>query len=249
MRLIRNHFTYANVVATIALVLAVGGASAFAASKIGSGQLKASSVTAAKIRAGAVTEAKLRDGAISAAKLGDGVVTGSKLADGVVAGAKLANDAVTGAKVADGSLSGRDIDLRSLGSVPQADAVDGQTIAPFFGELASGGPEITLLEFGGVRLAATCPALQPVLLLSKTTEQEAAAEAALVAIGDKPTRFGIVDLGGADAGQRISREASGAGSGDVVFKGGGVTTIDFAWRNDDFAPGPGCRFFGRVFAG
>lgn len=247
MRRIRTRLTYANVTATIALVLALGGASAFAATKIGSKQLKAGAVTAAKIHAAAVTEAKLGEGAVSAAKLRDGAVSGAKLGDGAVTGPKLAADAVTGAKVADGSLSGRDIDLRSLGSVPAADAVDGQTIAPFFKEVANDGVDVTLIEFGGARLVGRCFERRPTLFLSKTKEIEATAEASLVANGDKPTSVGVVSLGDAEAGQQINREALGAGTAEVAFEGGQVTTIEYAWRNDGFRNSMGCRFFGRIF--
>jgi hypothetical protein len=56
--------TYANVVATLALVIAVGGASAFAASRlpknsVGTKQLKNNAITGAKIRNGAVSGAKI----------------------------------------------------------------------------------------------------------------------------------------------------------------------------------------------
>jgi hypothetical protein len=57
--------TYANVVATLALVIAVGGASAFAASKlpknsVGTKQIKKEAITAVKIKNGAVTGAKVQ---------------------------------------------------------------------------------------------------------------------------------------------------------------------------------------------
>jgi hypothetical protein len=64
MRHLRCRLTYANVVATLALFLALGGATAFAASQlgknsVGSKQLRKNSVTAAKIKNGAVTQAKI----------------------------------------------------------------------------------------------------------------------------------------------------------------------------------------------
>jgi hypothetical protein len=52
---LRGRFTYANVVATLALVIAVGGASAFAATKlaknsVGTKQIKKNAVTSAKVK-------------------------------------------------------------------------------------------------------------------------------------------------------------------------------------------------------
>ncbi|HET9678016.1 MAG TPA: hypothetical protein VFP21_11010 [Solirubrobacterales bacterium] len=67
--MIRPRITYANVVATLALVLAVGGASAFAADQlaknsVGTKQLKNNAVTTAKIKNGAVTGAKVNLGSL-----------------------------------------------------------------------------------------------------------------------------------------------------------------------------------------
>jgi hypothetical protein len=65
--------TYANVVATLALFIAIGGASAFAASQLGKNtvgtkQLKNNAVSAAKIKNGAVTQAKISSAAQAALK-------------------------------------------------------------------------------------------------------------------------------------------------------------------------------------
>ena len=76
MSKVKSRLTYANVIATIALFLALGGG-AFAALKIpkksvGTKQLKANAVTEPKIAAKAVTEGKIGDGAVSAGKLASG---------------------------------------------------------------------------------------------------------------------------------------------------------------------------------
>jgi hypothetical protein len=60
----RPRLTYANVTATLALIIAVGGASAFAAThlsknSVGAKQIKKNAVTTAKIKNGAVTGPKL----------------------------------------------------------------------------------------------------------------------------------------------------------------------------------------------
>ncbi len=69
MTQIRKRLTYANVMSSIAVFLVLGGATAFAASKIGSHQLKANSVTTAKIKKNAVTTAKIKNGAVTGAKV------------------------------------------------------------------------------------------------------------------------------------------------------------------------------------
>jgi hypothetical protein len=87
---IRKRLTYANVMSSLAIFLILGGATAFAAKKIGSSGLKANSVTTAKIKKEAVTTKKIK------------------------------KNAVVGSKVKDGSLSGADINLSTLGTVPSA---------------------------------------------------------------------------------------------------------------------------------
>ena len=94
----RPRLTYANVTATLALIVAVGGASAFAAT-----QLAKNSVGAKQLKKNAVTTAKIK------------------------------NEAVTAAKVKKGTLTGTQINLASLGTVPNAtnaanaEALNGQS--------------------------------------------------------------------------------------------------------------------------
>lgn len=76
MRHVRNRLTYANVMSTIAVVLALGGASAFAAShlarnSVGTKQLKRGAVTAAKLQANAVSGDKVLDGSLSGADVNE----------------------------------------------------------------------------------------------------------------------------------------------------------------------------------
>jgi hypothetical protein len=87
----RPRFTYANVVATLALFLAVAGGAAFAAGKlaknsVGSKQLKAGAVTSAKIKKGAVTGAKVADETITGRNVNEatlGQVPDAKTLDGI----------------------------------------------------------------------------------------------------------------------------------------------------------------------
>ena len=70
----RPRLTYANVTATLALIIAVGGASAFAAT-----QLAKNSVGAKQLKKNAVTTAKIKDQAITAAKVKNGTLTGAQI--------------------------------------------------------------------------------------------------------------------------------------------------------------------------
>jgi hypothetical protein len=89
MTVLRGKFTYANVVATMALFIAVGGASAFAATQlpknsVGAKQLKKGAVNTAKIKDGAISETKIKDGAVTGAKIKQGAIGASALASGVI---------------------------------------------------------------------------------------------------------------------------------------------------------------------
>lgn len=79
MNVLRGKLTYANVVATLALCIAVGGASAFAATQlprnsVGSKQLKKNAVNSAKIKQEAVTGAKIKKGSIPSSALASNVI-------------------------------------------------------------------------------------------------------------------------------------------------------------------------------
>ncbi len=87
---IRKRLTYANVMSSIAVFLILGGATAFAAKKIGSNELKGNAVTTAKIKKSAVTASKIKNNSITTAKIANSAVTGGKIANGSVDGTKLA---------------------------------------------------------------------------------------------------------------------------------------------------------------
>ncbi len=91
MQQIRKRLTYANVMSSIAVFLILGGATAFAAKKIGRHQLKANAVTTSKIKANAVTTRKIKKDAVSTAKIKNLAVTNSKLGEAAVTFSKIAS--------------------------------------------------------------------------------------------------------------------------------------------------------------
>lgn len=102
MKQIRNRLTYANVMSSLAVFLVLGGATAFAASKIGANQLKANSVKTGKIVKEAVTTSKIKNNAVNTAKITDGAVTGAKADEasfGQVPSAKTAETAGSASNV------------------------------------------------------------------------------------------------------------------------------------------------------
>ncbi|MBM3666021.1 MAG: hypothetical protein FJW90_00810 [Actinobacteria bacterium] len=81
--MIASKLNYANVMATIAVFLALGGG-AFAAVKLGKNSVKTKNiagkaVTANKLANNAVTEAKIAGGAVTEAKIAGGAVTEAKV--------------------------------------------------------------------------------------------------------------------------------------------------------------------------
>jgi hypothetical protein len=128
MRIPRPRLSYANVIATIALFVALGGAAVAAGlpkNSVGPNQLKRNAVTTAKLKRGAVSSGKIAPKAVTAGKLGanavlpgnlgkgiitteklgDGSVIAAKIKNGVVTTNKLNNGAVTSAKLGDGSVT------------------------------------------------------------------------------------------------------------------------------------------------
>jgi trimeric autotransporter adhesin len=95
----------ATIIATIALLVALSGAG-YAATKIGTGQLKNNAVTTAKIKNNAITTAKIRTGAVQGGDLATNAVTARALAPNAVTGRDLAAGAVGTASIANGAVSG-----------------------------------------------------------------------------------------------------------------------------------------------
>lgn len=120
MKQIRKRLTYANVMSSIAVFMVLGGATAFAATKIGANEIKANSIKTGKIVKEAVTAGKIKNAAITTGKLGGNAVTSEKIADNAVTTTKIADNAVTTTKIADKAVTGAKLDLPSIGTVPNA---------------------------------------------------------------------------------------------------------------------------------
>jgi hypothetical protein len=134
MRRASTRATYANVSATLALVIALGGGAAFASGQlgpksVGEPQLRPGAVTAPKLRKNAVTPPKIAAQAVKRGKLAAGAVDNSKLAGGAVSTDKLAGGAVTSEKIAAGAVTGDKVDEASLGQVPSAARADSASSA------------------------------------------------------------------------------------------------------------------------
>jgi hypothetical protein len=110
--------TYANVIATIALFVALGGVAVAAGlpkNSVGVKQLKRGAVTPVKIRKNAITSGKIAPGAVTPGKLGanavlpgnlgNGIISTDKIAAGAVIASTIKNGVVTNNKLANGSVN------------------------------------------------------------------------------------------------------------------------------------------------
>jgi hypothetical protein len=94
---VRQRLSYSNVIATMALFIALGGVAVAAGlprNSVGPKQLKRGAVTAAKIRKQAVTSAKLAPKSVINGKLGPNSVGPGNIGNGAVTTAKLAKASV-----------------------------------------------------------------------------------------------------------------------------------------------------------
>jgi hypothetical protein len=133
--------TYSNVVSTLCLVLLLGGGAAYAAAhmgknSVGAKQLEKNAVTTAKIKKNAVTSAKIKNGAVTSAKIKNG--------------------AVSALKVMDGTLTGQQINVSTLGTVPSAASVNGQTPMKIFKIMSKGESNVQVASIAGFSITATC---------------------------------------------------------------------------------------------
>ena len=102
MKRFRPRLTYANVIASLALFVALGGsavAAGLAKNSVGPNQLKKGAVTGKAIRKQAVTAGKIAPKAVVAGKLGPNAVLPGNLGAGIIDSSKISASAVTAEKI------------------------------------------------------------------------------------------------------------------------------------------------------
>ena len=92
LRKLRSRMTYANVVSTLALALAVGGGTAYAATKIGTHNIRYHAVTGSKVAVNAVTASKVKNSALSGADIRDNSIRGADIRTGTLEASDFAPD-------------------------------------------------------------------------------------------------------------------------------------------------------------
>ena len=92
LRKLRARMTYANVVSTIALAIAIGGGTAYAATKIGTKNIRYHAVTASKLATNSVTGSKVKSNALSGSDIRDNSVTSAEVRAGTLLATDFAPD-------------------------------------------------------------------------------------------------------------------------------------------------------------
>ena len=143
---LRSKLSYSNVIASIALFIALGGAAVAAGlpkNSVGPKQLKRGAVTAAKLRKGAVTSGKLAPKSVVAGKLGPSSVTPGNIGNGAVTTSKLAANAVIASTIRNGSvttnkLNNEAVTTAKLGKGSVTLAKLAEEVSPLLGTLRTG---------------------------------------------------------------------------------------------------------------
>jgi hypothetical protein len=117
LRKLRSRMTYANVISTIALGLAIGGGTAYAATRIGTSNIRYHAVTGSKVANNAITASKVKNSALS--------------------GSDIRDNSIRGADIRAGSLGASDF---APGQLPKGDKGDkGDPATSIFGVVTSTG--------------------------------------------------------------------------------------------------------------
>lgn len=154
----RPKLTYANVVASVALFLALGGAAVAATAlprkSVGPKQLRPGAVHSIAITRGAVTAAKLGNRSVVVGKLGPGAVTPGNLGNGAVTTDKIAAAAVIAASIKNGvittnKLGNEVVTSAKLGKGSVTAAKLGADVAPLLGTLRTGQTLRGSFDLGG----------------------------------------------------------------------------------------------------
>jgi hypothetical protein len=202
---------------SIAVFLILGGATAFAAKKIGSNEIKGNSITTGKIKKEAVTASKIKNNSVITAKIADGAVTGAKLNLGTVGTVPNAAHANT------------------ADSANNANTVGGNSVVRFsFNQAAPSGPT-QILNLDGLQLIANCPG-GTVTLTAQTTINDSEISAENTNATGNPAAF---SYGAFDDSFNVGDTFTANGAdhtdilGRVYFTSGNFNEVEVAFHEED----------------
>lgn len=152
---------FANVVACLALFVALGGAAVAAGlpkKSVGPQQLKQGAVTAGAIRKEAVTPGKIAAGAVVAGKLGANAVLPGNLGNGIISTSKIAGGAVVASSIKNGvitnnKLQNEAVNSAKLGKGSVTLSKLGSEVAPLYANLRPNQTIRGVFDVGGTAAA------------------------------------------------------------------------------------------------
>lgn len=137
---LRSKFTFSNTVSVLALFVALGGTS-YAALQVGSAQIVDNSVRSTDVRDNDIRGRDIRNGTVRSADVRNDNIRGQDIHNGAIASADLQDNGIASADIHDGAirgsdlapdtLTGRTVLESSLGTVPNAAALDGKSSTAF----------------------------------------------------------------------------------------------------------------------
>ena len=146
---LRKRLTYSNVIASMALFIALGGAAVAAGlpkNSVGPKQLKKGAVTTKALARNAVTSGKIAAGAVGPGKLGpnsvgpgnigNGAITSAKIGAGAVIASSIKNGVITTNKLQNGAVTSAKLGANAVNTTNLAnDSVTAGKLAPEIGPL------------------------------------------------------------------------------------------------------------------
>ena len=147
---LRTRLTFANVCSFLALLIALGTGSAYAANTVFSTDIVDGEVKTADIDNNAVTTAKIRNGHVGNLDLAADAVDGTKIFDSTVSAADLGFASVASGEIATDAVNGSEVALNAIDS----DEILDNSLTLFdLGQNSVNGPEITSGAVSSTELA------------------------------------------------------------------------------------------------
>jgi hypothetical protein len=227
MKRFAPRLTYANVMATIAVFIALGGAS-YAAIKlpknsVGSSQIKKNAITTAKLKKEAVTGAKIKIGSL-------GTVPSAKYAD-TAGSAANAGSAASAANAA---------------HAIEADSVGGQRVEKLFWSEPEGTAKQTVFSGSGLTISASCSSSSKIAVTASSTEANAEFDVFGYSEGSP---FDLSEASFGEALSMVDGAGQHEGSGTFVYATSNGTLITGSYGFDypnSFNGIPNCSLFGTM---
>jgi hypothetical protein len=198
---VQRHLTYANVVATLALFVALGG-SAFAAGYV------------------ITKSSQIKDGVVTGSDVKNGSLTGSDVKDASLTGADI-NPAQLG-KVPSAAIADRAASAMNATTAERAqvsDEVDGQHVERIAAAIPPGTSTQVVGVDGGLQILAGCSASGELALAVSSTTAHALFRASVISLSTPPAEVQVVDDADLNPGDNLPLfQQHGNGTAQVAYQ-------------------------------